>query len=311
MGCTPCLPVPAFNKFTEKMDAINSLELSEIQPVNLSSFSPSEFENHHWPVQPGNYRVYESKAPIALAFLGDRKDFDSFGSLEGLAICGSITTENLGVEHVVKNIIANPFIRHLVLFGKDVSGHLPGNALLKLSENGVEKARILGARGGRPILKNLLTHEVEHFKKQVTIHNLMDQKDETLLEKQMMMLKISKSVPFKTGLLVDLIAATEARAATKFRLDPEGYFVIMVRKGRKNPLYVEHYTNDGRLTNIVKGKDAATVCSTLLRMNLVSQMDHAAYLGRELAKAESSLLNDKIFVQDRAQGDLNVNEEVL
>ena len=298
------MPVPAFNKFTERMDAINSVELSDIQPVNLSSFSPSEFENHHWPVQPGNYRVYDSKAPIALAFLGDRKDFGSFGSLEGLAICGSLTTENLGVEHVVKNIIANPFIRHLVLFGKDVSGHLPGDALLKLSENGVEKTRILGARGGRPILKNLLTPEVEHFKKQVAIHNLIDQNNGTLLEKQIMMLKSSKSVPFKTGLFVDLVEAKEAKAATKLRLDPEGYFVIMVRKGRKNPLYVEHYRNDGRLTNIVKGKDAASVCSTLLRMKLVSQMDHAAYLGRELAKAESSLLNDRVFVQDRAQGEV-------
>lgn len=298
------MPVPAFNKFTEKMDAINSLELSEIQPVNLSYFSPLEFENHPWPVQPGNYDIYQPKAHTAVVFLGSRKDFAPVGSLEGVAISGSLTTENLGVEHIVKNIIANPFIRHLVLFGKDVSGHLPGDALLNLAENGVEKTRILGARGGRPILKNLLAPEVEHFKKQVTIHNLIDQNDGTLLEKQITMLNSSKNVPFKTGLLVDLVAVTQARPATKLRLDPEGYFVIMVRKGRKNPLYVEHYRNDGRLTNIVKGKDAATVCSTLLRMDLVSQMDHAAYLGRELAKAECSLLTDRMFVQDKAQGNL-------
>jgi len=47
-----------------------------------------------------------------------------------------------------------------------------------------------------------------------------------------------------------------------------------------------HYTNDGRLAHIIKGQDAPTVYSTILRMGLVSQMDHASYLGCELAKGE-------------------------
>ena len=69
-------------------------------------------------------------------------------------------------------------------------------------------------------------------------------------------------------------------------------------------LGVEHYSNDGRLMNIVEGRDSASICATLVDKNLISQLDHAAYLGRELAKAELSLVSDSTYAQDRAQGEL-------
>ena len=305
MGCKPCVPVPAFNEFAKRMDALNWLEQSEIQPVKVSTFSPREFEDYAWPVLPGDYEILQPKASISVVFLGNRVDFRSFSSLEGVAIVGSLTTENLGVEHILKNVISNPFIRHVVLFGKDVYGHFPGDALIKLRDNGIgNNQKILGATGARPILKNILTSEVEHFMRQITIHNLMDETDFEPLRKQVLMIMSSKPSPFEAGLRVDLVEITEATPSRKLRLDPEGYFVVMVRKGRKNPIYVEHYKNDGRLTNVIEGKNSATVCSTLLRMGLVSQLDHAAYLGRELAKAELSLVIDKKYIQDRAQGDL-------
>ena len=67
---------------------------------------------------------------------------------------------------------------------------------------------------------------------------------------------------------------------------------------------VEHYSNDGRLKNIIEGKDAATICATLVDMKLVSQIDHAAYMGRELARVETCLLTDTQYVQDKAQGEI-------
>ncbi len=39
-------------------------------------------------------------------------------------------------------------------------------------------------------------------------------------------------------------------------------------------------------------------------MQLVSQMDHAAYLGREFAKAENTIYNNTKYIQDQAQGEL-------
>jgi tetrahydromethanopterin S-methyltransferase subunit A len=76
----------------------------------------------------------------------------------------------------------------------------------------------------------------------------------------------------------------------------------MVMHGGEQPIVVEHYTNDGVLRNVIEGSDAASVCATIVEMKLVSQLDHAAYLGRELAKAELSIPTKKRYIQDKAQG---------
>ena len=55
---------------------------------------------------------------------------------------------------------------------------------------------------------------------------------------------------------------------------------------------------------MIEGKDSASICATLIEKKLVSQLDHAAYLGRELVKAELSIRMDARYKQDRAQGEL-------
>ncbi|MGB5620653.1 MAG: DUF4346 domain-containing protein [Desulfobacterales bacterium] len=89
------------------------------------------------------------------------------------------------------------------------------------------------------------------------------------------------------------------------KFDPAGYFVIMAMKGKPYPIVIEHYSNDGRLKNIIEGKDASTTCATLVDMQLVSQIDHAAYMGRERARVEICLLSDTQYVQDKTQGEID------
>ena len=101
-----------------------------------------------------------------------------------------------------------------------------------------------------------------------------------------------------------MVEIQKARPAKRLKLDPTGYFVIMVMKGKENPLLIEHYSNDGTLRNMIEGIDSASICATLIEKNLISQLDHAAYLGRELAKAELSLISDSRYTQDQAQGEL-------
>jgi dihydropteroate synthase len=50
---------------------------------------------------------------------------------------------------------------------------------------------------------------------------------------------------------------------------------------------------------VVKGKDATSVYGTLIEMGLVTRLDHAAYLGRELAKAEIALKLGRSYIQDQ------------
>jgi len=222
-----------------------------------------------------------------------------------IAILGSITTENLGVEHLVKNVITNPHLRHLVLWGNDLEGHLPGDALLNLSGSGFDKTkRIIGARGARPVLKNLTDSEVSHFRKQIHFVDLIGKTDISELVRHPVMLNKQAVQPYEAGLKVDFVEIQRAKPAKRLKLDPAGYFVIMAMRGKEHPLLIEHYSNDGRLMHMIEGKDSASICATLIEQKLISQLDHAAYLGRELAKAEFSLLSDARYTQDQAQGEL-------
>jgi len=258
-------------------------------------------------VLPGDYHVINATKSIALAVLQgiDKDEPDLAAVYSKIAIIGSITTENLGVEHLIKNLIANPFLRHLVLWGEDIEGHLPGDALLNLLDSGIDKnKRIIGARGARPVLKNLTESEVHHLRRQIQAIDLMGRKDISELANQLELLNKKAVQPYEAGLKVDLVEIQKAEPSKRLKLDPAGYFVIMVSKGKENPLLIEHYSNDGTLRNMFEGEDSASICATLIENKLISQLDHAAYLGRELAKAELSLVSDSKYNQDQAQGEL-------
>jgi len=300
------LPVPAYNTFNEVFDSLDAPDDDSANPFKIELIRPEDFIIQNWPPQPGDYRVFNATKSTALALLQgihiDKPDLTVLSSK--IAISGGITTENLGVEHLVKNVVANPHLRYLVLWGNDIEGHLPGDALLSLFGNGFDKTkRIIGAHGARPLLKNLTESEVSHFRKQIQVIDLIGGRDLSELDKQVELLSKQTVQPYEAGLKVDSVVIQRAEPAKRLKLDPAGYFVIMAMKGKENPLLIEHYSNDGTLKNMIEGKDSASICATLVEKKLISQLDHAAYLGRELAKAELSIISDSKYTQDRAQGE--------
>ncbi len=298
------MPVPAFNEFNTLFDSLNAIGIDSVVPYKTERYTTGEFISRAWPVQPGSYKVFNREAAIAVVLLQGVSISDlSSMDLSGVAIAGTIATENLGIEHLTKNVVANPNIRNLILFGDEIQGHLPGDALLKLHEKGIDsKGRIIAARGARPILKNLTQIEVDHLRAQVQIVDLLGKSDAAALQSQIRKTESLVLPPFETGLRIDLVKPRKAEPARRLKLDRSGYFVIMVMPGNEQQLVVEHYTNDGLLRNMIEGNDAATICATIVDMNLVSQLDHAAYLGRELTRAELSIASDNPYVQDKAQG---------
>ena len=80
----------------------------------------------------------------------------------------------------------------------------------------------------------------------------------------------------------------EAQKPQKLILDPSGFFIIYPKKEEGN-IYLEHYFNDGTLNKTIYGDDPVSIASTAIERSLVSQLDHAAYLGRELEKAFLSM----------------------
>jgi dihydropteroate synthase-like protein len=61
-----------------------------------------------------------------------------------------------------------------------------------------------------------------------------------------------------------------------------------------------HYTSAefDKPINIIKGKTAENVYAKIAELGLVTRIDHAAYLGSELAKAEIALKTGKQYIQD-------------
>jgi dihydropteroate synthase-like protein len=93
------------------------------------------------------------------------------------------------------------------------------------------------------------------------------------------------------------IVDEEIRPAT---VDPQGVFHIIVDRNAET-IVALHFTTDEaeKPKNIVKGKTAEAVYTKIMEMGLVTRLDHAAYLGSELAKAEIALRTGKEYIQDR------------
>jgi N5-methyltetrahydromethanopterin:coenzyme M methyltransferase subunit A len=119
-----------------------------------------------WPMLKGEYKIGRSDSCVAVVTCGSHLDDDAL-TQAGAAISGSCKTENLGIEKLVSHIIANPNIRFLIVAGAEVKGHITGEAILMLHQNGISKNRIVGAKGAIPYIENLSEESVKRFMEQI------------------------------------------------------------------------------------------------------------------------------------------------
>jgi len=92
----------------------------------------------------------------------------------GAALAGMLQTENVGIEKIICNVVANPNIRYMIVCGVESAGHQPGQALSSLVRNGVDDRRVIvGAEGPTPYLYNIPLVSIERFRKQVTLIDLI------------------------------------------------------------------------------------------------------------------------------------------
>jgi tetrahydromethanopterin S-methyltransferase subunit A len=179
-------------------------------------------------------------------------------------------------------------------------GHYPGQSLAALAQHGIDdRRRIVGAQGRRPVLKNLSPGAVAHFREVVEVVDLIG---ETTAGKVIAGAERCASRnpglarPFEAS---SILAPVPGYLPARMVSDPAGYFVIYVDRGR-GILSLEHYLNDGLLDEVIEGATAAELYTPAIDRGLISRLDHAAYLGRELARAEESLRVGEPFVQDAA-----------
>lgn len=83
------------------------------------------------------------------------------------------------------------------------------------------------------------------------------------------------------------------------KLDPAGYFVIYPI-AEQGTIHVEHYSYDNRLLRTLVGTSPRAIYLRIIEEGWVTEMSHAAYLGKELVKAEYSLRVGLPYLQDAA-----------
>ncbi|WP_321211113.1 tetrahydromethanopterin S-methyltransferase subunit A [Methanothermobacter sp. DP] len=130
-----------------------------------------------WPVVNGDYIVGDPESPVAATTLASH--IEDIPVEAGAAIAGPCKTENLGIEKMIANLISNPNIRFLILCGSEVQGHITGQSIEALHQNGVDpdKRNIIGATGAIPYIENIPDEGIERFQKQLEIVNLIDVED--------------------------------------------------------------------------------------------------------------------------------------
>ena len=299
LGCPVCYPAIAANAFAEvHPEAGATLDLCPTEEPDIRS---------GWPPLAGDYHVLRYSAPVAVCTLNSASLAQQIAhrAIPDVAIVGTMHTENLGIERLIRNTAANPNIRSLIVCGEDAQqaiGHLPGQTLLSLAMNGTdERGRIVGARGKRPVLKHVSAEEVQSFRKQVTVHNLIGQQDTDSIVRVAQNLARQSPGPFEGAATTPTVQLSRAVAPVGVTLDPDGYFVVFPEQRRKT-LILEHYSNQGVLDAVFEGDSPAALAFTVIQKKLISRLDHAAYLGGELARAERALETDEPYVQDRAPG---------
>jgi tetrahydromethanopterin S-methyltransferase subunit A len=246
---------------------------------------------------------------VAICTLSSRelppKLIEAVGS--DLAIAGRCDTENIGIEKVVLNLLANSHIRWLVLCGVEAVGHRAADAFLRLKERGVDaNMRVLEAASWRPILRNLTLLDVARFRQQIEIVNLtgvtvvgeIAKAAREAAQKPPTPLAVERQSGTQTAWHVERL---HARAPKTLHLDKAGFFVVLPQAAT-GLIICEHYENSGRLAHVIEGRQGAVIASTAIQEGLVTQLDHAAYLGRELAKAEIALRTESYYEQDAALG---------
>ncbi len=296
-GCDVCFPAVALNALADVADA----EAVEAAVCPAEEVSPRD----GWPPLPGNYTVLGYQRPVAICTLNSDSLWNELVNArpDHAAIIGGLNTENLGIERLIHNTVANPHIRFLILCGMDTQrkvGHLPGQSLLALGKNGIgDRSRIISAKGKRPVLRNIDPKMIGHFREYVEVVDMI-----STMEIEELLSAISRIAEKNPGPAVPYKATQSIKPQSGYipdRMisDPNGYFIVFPDRSRQL-ITLEHYSNEGVLTALVEGKAASEIYHPVIEKQLLSRLDHACYLGRELAKAEQSLMTGQKYVQDAA-----------
>jgi tetrahydromethanopterin S-methyltransferase subunit A len=166
-----------------------------------------------YPPEEGCYLRGNDDSPVAVAVIlqwsrgrmpPDVEKLVNAALESGAALAGTIRTENIGLEKVIGNIVANPNIRYLAVCGPESPDHLVGDALLALSRNGIDaRKRIIGAQAPAPFLFNIPEEFLVRFRRQITVIDLVNENSPEVLREAVLASCQEEPIRFREYTLSD------------------------------------------------------------------------------------------------------------
>ena len=166
-----------------------------------------------YPPEEGCYLRGNDYSPVAVAVIlkwireetpPDIENLVRVAVESGAALAGTLQTENIGIEKVICNVVANPNIRYLVVFGPESPGHLVGETVVALAKNGVdERQRIIETKALTPYLFNIPREKIERFREQITVLDLVNEGSPDTLRQVIAACYQETSTPFREWSLFD------------------------------------------------------------------------------------------------------------
>ena len=257
-----------------------------------------------WPFIRGDYVVADATAPVVVTTAGDARLARELAALKPPGLCMSSPLRG-SVDDLVKfvdTIAANLSIQYLICAGDEQDRQPFGAALLQLCGDAEPTADAAGALTKAAIAKVESAH-LTACRKRVKPVNMLGCIDSAKLAAAVaelaseaknpntVFLAPGGDTPGVERLIVPRNISLDARP------DKTGDFNIRLEG---SSIIVEHINQKDHLLRVIEGKTARDICLTLIRNGWVSRLDHAAYLGRELARAEAALIAGRPFTQDSA-----------
>ena len=288
-------------------DRVTAQDLSDMRAAmrgmgGMGRATEEPLPTHDWPVLAGAYEVLDDAAPVAVCTLASETLSSELGRPDGVSIIGRAFTENLGAEKVAINVVANPAIRVLVLCGTE-SRHHVGQTLKALHESGLDgDGRVVGSEGPQPLLKNFPAEAQGIFREKLTIVDLIEEGDSAVILEAIAKATTAADGPWSKSWRPEASeqVAGDAQAPAMSRPEDAAGFVLVSIGPRRDRLFLEHYSNDAELLNVISGRTADDICKQAISVGALSELSHATYIGREALKAELALRHGLEYEQDRA-----------
>ena len=166
-----------------------------------------------YPPEEGRFVRGNDLSPVAVCVILKWREEDIPREIEnlvrvgvesGAALAGTLQTENIGLEKMICNLVANPNLRWLIICGPESPGHLTGQAVLALAEHGLDdQKRIIGSESPTPYLYNLPPESITRFREQIEVIDLLNEGDPKVIREAVWSCYQEEPTPFRDLLLFD------------------------------------------------------------------------------------------------------------